>query len=266
MTESKLLDLNDCSKSYKKIYKEILKLDLLKNPKWLRYLLEKSFLVQKYIGYNHWSRAWEYPWAIYGANIEKRCRILDVGGGGSPFADYLSKLGHDSYVIDPSLRDGKPLQDEPIFYLDKNKSLFRNLQLFIFRTLKRTLKIHSVEGIHSIHGSSNVKYFPQKANCIDFPDNYFDRVFCLSVMEHIPKEEWNKCIQEFERVLKMSGRLVITLDMTLDEANERLYMKLIDYSSLTLIGNPHYKVPISKEDRIKRHGHFYETIGLVWQA
>ncbi len=48
--------------------------------------------------------------------------------GGSPFADYLSQLGHDVYVIDPSLRDGVNL------ILDKDKSLFRNLQSFIYQS------------------------------------------------------------------------------------------------------------------------------------
>lgn len=85
-------------------------------------------------------------------------------------------------------------------------------------------------------------------------------------MEHIPQDDWKESMQEFQRVLKIGGRLVITLDMTIDEANERLYMKLLDHCSLILLGNPHYKVPISLEDRTKRHGHFYETIGLVWQA
>lgn len=106
MTESKLLDLNDCNESYKKIYEAMLEISLLKNPRWFRYLLKKSLLIQKIVGYNHWSRAWEYPWAVNAANIEKRSRVVDVGGGGSPFSDYLAKFGHDCYVIDPSLRGG----------------------------------------------------------------------------------------------------------------------------------------------------------------
>lgn len=101
---------------------------------------------------------------------------------------------------------------------------------------------------------------------MNFPDNYFDRVFCLSVIEHIPEKDWKKCIQEFERVLKPKGRLVITIDMEIGQANHRLYLKLVDYCTLSLIGNPNYNVPISQEDRIKRHGHLYEIIGLVWEA
>jgi len=76
---SKLLDLNDCNESYQSIYNEMLKITISKNPVWFRFLLKKSSLIQKYTGYNHWSRAWEYPWAYHAANFEKRCRIVDIG-------------------------------------------------------------------------------------------------------------------------------------------------------------------------------------------
>ncbi len=262
MTESKLLDLNDCDVSYKKIYKEMLEISLLKNPKWFRYLYKKSLLIQKYLGYDRpFSRAWEYPWAIHVANLTKRCRFVDVGGGGSPFADYLAKQGHDSYVIDPSLDQGISL------FIDRNKRVFQNIRSFIFGFAFYLLKVNRKCGIKTAVRNTDVKYFPQGADSIDFQDNYFDRVFCLSVMEHIPQEDWKKCIQEFERVLKPGGRLIITLDMDLEEANNRLYLKLVDYCTLPLIGDPYYDVPISQEDREKRNGgHFYETIGLVWQA
>ncbi len=260
MTGSKLLDLNDCNESYKKISEEMLGIALLKNPKWFRYLLKNSILIQQYTGYNHWSRAWEYPWAIEAAMLKNRSRILDVGGGGSPFADYLVGSGHDCYVIDPSLRQGVDL------YFDKNKSIYRNLRSFVYRTTLNLLKINAVEGSYSNYKNVSVKYAVQSAQCMAFPENYFDRVFCLSVMEHIPQRDWKKCIQEFERVLKPGGRLIITLDMNINEANNRLYSKLIDYCKLKLVGNPNYEVPIKDEARKRRHRHFYETMGLVWEA
>ena len=136
MTESKLLDLNDLNESYKGIFDEMVEISLQKNPKWFRYLWKRSLLIQKYINYNLWSRAWEYPWAIKAAAFNGPCRILDVGGGGSPFADYLAMLGHDCYVIDPSLRNGKRL------VLDKNKSIFKNLRSFIYRSMLKLLKIN----------------------------------------------------------------------------------------------------------------------------
>ena len=58
-------------KTYKKvhfrkpqeIFDEMVTISLKKNPEWFIYLWKKSFLIQKYINYNLWSRAWEYPWA-----------------------------------------------------------------------------------------------------------------------------------------------------------------------------------------------------------
>lgn len=110
-------------------------------------------------------------------------------------------------------------------------------------------------------------YFTYSATDISFPEDYFDRVFCLSVLEHIPCDLWHRCMQEFERVLRPGGRLIVTFDMGTPKANERHYLKLVDSCSLELLGDPTYEVPITLEDKAKRHpGYTHETMGLVWQA
>ena len=74
-------------------------------------------------------------------------------------------------------------------------------------------------------------------------------------------------MQEFQRLLEPGGRLIMTMDMGVGQANNRLYLKLVNCCTLRLVGNPHYEVPISEEDKEKRHpGHSYETISLVWEA
>lgn len=261
MTESKLLDLNDCSGSYARVHDEMLKIGLSMQRAWFRPVVKRSRFIQNCVGHNHWSRAWEYPWAIEAAELPEKCKVLDVGGGGSPVADYLSKKGHDCSVIDPSLKD------EGARLRCNDKSIYRNIRSHVFHAVIDALRINKVWGLHSnLRKSKSVKYFDQQAQCIRFPDNYFDRVLCLSVIEHIPHQDWKNCIMEFERVLRPRGRLIITLDMDIRQANDRLYSKLVEYCSLKLIGDPRYDVPISDEDRARRHGHFYETIGLVWQA
>ncbi len=86
-------------------------------------------------------------------------------------------------------------------------------------------------------------------------------------MEHIPQEDWKNCMQEFQRILKPGGRLIMTMDMGVGQANNYLYLKLVKCCTLSLVVNPNYEVPISEEDKEKRHpGHSYETIGLVWEA
>lgn len=150
----------------------------------------------------------------------------------------------------------------------RDKCICEYLRYHVLRSLLNFLGINRLWGIPVRKRNTAVHYYPYSATAIEFPDNYFDRVFCLSVMEHIPIESWQRCIKEFERVLKAGGRLIITLDMETAQANDRQYLRLVDYCSLELVGDPYYEVPITLEDQQLRHlGHTnYETIGLVWQA
>lgn len=261
--ESQLLDIRDCTQEpFKQIYEEMLSISLLQQPWWFRPLLIRSRYLQRLIDYNHWSRAWEYPWAMLASEIQKKpLRILDVGAGGSPFAIYLAQHSHEACVIDPSLNQGLAAS------INRNKGIYRNIRSFVFQLLLKLTGIRKVWGKPPYSKRNSVRYYPYSAADINFPHNYFDRVFCLSVMEHIPVEFWEQCIKEFERVLKPGGRLIITLDMGTPNADDRIYLKLVDCCSLSLVGNPYYNTPISQMDKLTRHpGHTYETIGLVWQG
>lgn len=46
---------------------------------------------------------------------------------------------------------------------------------------------------------------------IPYPDSSFDKAFSISVLEHIPSNGDIKALQEISRVLKINGRLAITL-------------------------------------------------------
>lgn len=261
--ESKLLDMRDCSDGrFSEIHKQMLRNQLMQQPGWIRPLVQKSDFFKNLVDYDHWSRKWEYPWAVQAADLgNKPLRTLDVGGGGSPFAEYLAQQGYESVVIDPSLDQGGSS------IISREKGVYRNIRSLGFWSITRMTGINPIWGSPAKREVSPVRYYPYSATDIKFPDNHFDRVFCLSVMEHIPVEIWPDCIKEFERVLKPKGRLIITLDMGTSEANERQYRKLIECCSLKLIGKPDYNTPISPEDKEQRHpGHTYETMGLVWKA
>ena len=261
--KSQLLDIRDCNKKpFRDIYKKIHNISLLQQPIWFRPLLKRSAYLQRLIGYNHWSRNWEYPWSVLASEFKNNSyKIIDVGGGGSSFARYLSECGYDCIVCDPSLNQGLNV------VINRNKGLYRNVRTLIFQLILRLTGITRLWGKPSKNENDSVLYYPYSAEDIQFPNNYFDRVFCLSTMEHIPVENWNQCMNEFERVLKPGGRLIITIDMGTQYANNRQYMELVNCCSIELIGDPHYSVPISQEDKEARHpGHTYETIGLVWQG
>jgi SAM-dependent methyltransferase len=262
MSESRLLDMSECGgDGFRSIHAEMLRVSLRLQPAWFRPLLVRSRHLKLWTGYDHWSRAWEYPWAIQAGDLqERRLRTLDVGGGGSPFAIYLAQRGHESVVVDPSLDQGISST------FDSHRSVYRNVRSLAKRVIFSVAGIHSVWGLPADGVRAGARYFPHVAHRLEFPDHHFDRVFCLSVMEHIPRDIWVNCIREFERVLKPGGRLVITLDMETSEANDRLYRKLVDSCSLSLLGNPDYETPLRTDDQQRRHpGQGYETIGLVWR-
>jgi len=260
--QSRLLDMRDCRDGlFAAIHRDMLDLDLSQQPRWFRPLLKNSGALRRFTGYDHWSRAWEYPWAVLAADLGARpVAALDVGGGGSPFALYLAARDHESHVADPSLDQGTS------FVFDKQKNLYRNVRSLAKRLIFRAAGIHSLWGLPRKDGRRPVQYQACPADRLDFPDRRFDRVFCLSVMEHIPRAAWKGCMREFERVLRPGGRLVITLDMTPEEADARVYRELVAACALPLLGDPGYDVPIGKESKEARHpGHGYETIGLVWE-
>lgn len=45
------------------------------------------------------------------------------------------------------------------------------------------------------------------------PDDYFDLVFSISVLEHIPLAEWPTCFKDMRRVLKTGGYCVHSVDL-----------------------------------------------------
>ena len=79
-----------------------------------------------------------------------------------------------------------------------------------------------------------------------FPDNYFDKVFCISVIEHLPTEMAYKGMKEMARVLKKGGRLIVTVDNDGTQVSSELtnsYEKLISESGLRLFGPSDFTKP-----------------------
>lgn len=143
----------------------------------------------------------EFPWAINKANLYGSMKILDIGSGVSQFPIYLASRGHEVYSID---------NDETL--------------------------VNKIAPKLAEWSGTNVNYSLGDVIQIKFEDNTFDRIFCISVLEHLEEELVNgkyvsykkknldiKAIAEMLRVLKPGGILVITVEWSEVPEEERSY-------------------------------------------
>ena len=126
---------------------------------------------------NMWTRHWEYATLTIESEVEANMRILDAGGTGTIFSYFLTLMKCEVYTVDI---DEKKVTDAI--------ALSRKLNL-------------------------NINHLCQSITNLSFPDNYFDRVFSVCVIEHIEiYEEQIKAMQELSRVLHPGGILAMTYD------------------------------------------------------
>ena len=117
-----LLDMRDCSRAdWIHMNRRMGGLERRLQPIWFRPFFRIASVRQR-LGYDHWSRAWEYPWAMHSADLKREMRILDVGSGGSAFPLLLGLEGYQVFSTDPSLNDGASL-------LDRRSKLLRALRI-----------------------------------------------------------------------------------------------------------------------------------------
>jgi SAM-dependent methyltransferase len=150
------------------------------------------------------ARLWEYPFSILAADLEPGMAVADIGCGMTAFTVYLKEVaGCVVTGVDPDIFDAG------VKYLAHGVS-----REFIART-----------GLEIVRGDFD---------SIPLETDSQDRVFSISVMEHVPPDVRRRGIQEIARVLKPGGRAVITVDMSMwFELNRPL--ELVWDSGLTLL-------------------------------
>ncbi len=127
----------------------------------------------------------EYPLAYNNLEFESGNKYLDIGSGKSIFPLFvLAKNECSVRIID----DQSIIKDSRNYYKDTINKMQLNDQT------KSQFIIHE--------SWQNGKY--------DFPDNYFDRISCISVLEHIKANGDSAVMREIARLLKKRGIAVVT--------------------------------------------------------
>jgi hypothetical protein len=140
------------------------------------------------------TRTFEYPWAYYAAGIEPGMRVLDVGAGLSGLQFVLAKEGCEVVNIDPSAKE--------------DPGGWR-------RATSWWLTTDNHQEVNQVFGT-DVRLVPRKVQDSGLASGSFDRVLCLSVLEHIDAVEAHAMLESMADLLVPGGLCMLTVDLFLD--------------------------------------------------
>ena len=132
----------------------------------------------------HWSRQFEWPWILHQGDFRPWHRVLDVGGGWSVLKYAMAARTDEVVSVEPDAG-----------FIAKTDESIRRM------------------GFH------NIRQVLGDARSLPFPDGSFDRVVCVSVMEHIDGGH-SECVRECLRVLRPGGVLLLTADVLVEGDHE----------------------------------------------
>lgn len=150
---------------------------------WLR--LAGPFAVQPG---NNSTRAFEYPWAVHAAALDRPADIVELGGSLAGLQFVLARQGHRVVNVDPGLEAGGlgwPVDQSSIARLN---AWFGTGVRLVNTTLDRAA----------------------------LADASVDVIFSISVLEHLTDAELDAVMREARRILRPGGRFVVTLDLFLN--------------------------------------------------
>ncbi len=134
---------------------------------------------------HHWSRQWEYPY-VYRVidklimRDQRPLRILDAGSG-------LTFLPH--FLM-------QSLKNVELHCVDRNETYAYLNEIICARQ------------------GSEICYKTQELQKLEYPDECFDMIYCISVLEHT--DSYDEITEQLHRVLKPCGLLVLSIDISLD--------------------------------------------------
>lgn len=147
------------------------------------------------------NKHWEYPWCVIHGDFLPGQHVLDAGAGRGVLQYYLA---HQGCLMATCDLDGF-----------RSKRLLK-AQRFLNRVgvapepdltarLRKNAKFFGVE----------IDVHIEPIQQLSWPDESFDRVYSISVLEHIqPAENAQAALAQLGRVLKRGGKMILTVDLS----------------------------------------------------
>lgn len=177
-----------------------------------------SFKLKDYRPEKERNKLWENAWVLTQVRPKSTDVILDLGGASTLFSCYLASLGCQMHVLD---------------YDMGHHGLIYNGRYVAGAMNWKNLKLYNRD----------------LARPLPFADNTFDKVTCICVMEHLPREVRRRTMKEIARVLKRGGMAALTIDFDLGRNDkgcdqglrfgdkERLEKDILVSKNLKIFGN-----------------------------
>jgi len=176
-----------------------------------------SFKAKDFIALKERYKLWENAWVLTHAGVNTGDTVLDIGGASSIFSYLLADMGAGVHVID------NDWGSHGIIYNGR----------FVAKRMGWDMK----------HVRRDI------SKRLPFKKNFFDKVFCVCVLEHLSSSTRRHVMREIKRVLKPGGMAALTLDYDagrntpgLDRGirysfRRRLMKDIITPSGLKIYGN-----------------------------
>jgi len=204
---------------------EILENSILEKPEFVSSLNEIMQIndAANYIkSYDNFpSRKFEYSYALHAVDLTPNMIVADMGCSIDPFAPLLSKRTRFTYGFDIFSSHDEKWDPENGF----RKGLLSGVK-----------KMECYSKLIKDKLGLNVEYHAADMSSTHLPSTALDRIYCISVLEHLPKYKINFVLHEWRRILKQDGRIILTVDYIADNNVNFNIGKLINENGLELIG------------------------------
>lgn len=214
MYSTKFVEVDFYKESHQKLFRDIM-------DKMIAVSTEMKWIVDYT---NFPTRLLEYPWAVNIAKLESGMILADMGCSLDPLVPTLSKMGYKVTGVDNfSSHDEK---------WDIHNG-FRNGSLTGIKKIKEFKN-----NLIKLNISPN--YLVGDMSRTKLLDKSLDRIFCISVLEHLSPLKVRLTLSEWYRILKQGGLVVLTVDYSINEKCNFDIGHVIEHSGFELDGNINY--------------------------